>query len=186
MTMPNEFVKCSECGYLSLRNEQQFIEVGEDLRNEWQSGDHPKCFVRQPQLREEIEREALVDDRIRGATATEVIQRPRICERFRKWDQGSSPKEHVKMHMFEKQEARDREWREAQMRFEADQSQIQREWRKQDQRATRVNTLIAFASVVVAVLVPSCSLIFDWLKPEKQITIKVVTESPATRIEIPQ
>lgn len=108
--MPNQIErKCAECGYLAIRTGGEFAEVSEDVRDSFPYATaKPCCFVRQQQMVEEVR---LVETNEHGKfdmwRFTNIINRDRVCDAFREWDQGFSPKEHVEMGMMERQEKRE-------------------------------------------------------------------------------
>ena len=100
-------VKCSECGFLALRNRHTrlLVEVEIDMRT---SGYFPapietggkELYDRIPRcvagVKEFYERRGLD-----GKQFLEVISQERDCEHFYEWRQGFTPKEHMDMWMQE-------------------------------------------------------------------------------------
>jgi hypothetical protein len=129
-------VKCSECGFLSLRldDSKHLIEAHEKTRRTGEVLANneiiPACFVRSANLSAE-----LAGRKATYITAREIIQSDRECNQFIEWQQGFSPKEHSEMLQqkmlleWQRQMAEDeRQWRE-------NQAATARAWRKEDQAA---------------------------------------------------
>lgn len=173
--------KCAECGFLATRmlDSRQLCEAEIDTRTTgkvpvgsqgkavyvmW-----PLCFRTAFDLREEC-----MADSQPGTTSglSRVLQLERNCPEFTKWNSGLSPREHLEMLHTDAMLKADRDWRDQQARRE-------HEWREEDRRATRTNTWIAFAGIVIAVLVPAFTLLFDWFKPDRPIVIQLSTPAPA-------
>ena len=93
-------VKCVECGLLSVRSLRlnQLTEVDEETRRTGKYVDDPSggfnviqpllCCVLEYNLSQEVDRE-------NDKGYVEVIKAERDCQKFREWQPGLSPKEHV-------------------------------------------------------------------------------------------
>jgi len=129
--------KCSECGFLTLRNRAtgELVESDKDYRavgiiSDWLGESHlhnwPLCFVQAWDLSEENEAQAQKQFVDHGADwepyVVEILNRERECPKnssaigYTRWQQGFTPKEHREMldrhWMREREERRDKEQRE--------------------------------------------------------------------------
>lgn len=130
--------KCSECGFLTLRdrNSLQLVEVIDDYRESGRATkveyhNYPICFVMAYDLMPEVEREAHVQfQEGKGEWSgyvLRIITRDRDCDKlgkFVKYQQGFTPKEHREMmdrqFMLDWQSRRDdadKKWRARQQWF---------------------------------------------------------------------
>ena len=126
--MPAE-VKYIDCGYLTLRrwNTRELAEVEAEIR---ENGNIPRdtlappvqplydppliCFRRRYDLHlEQSEGGGGLPEK-----TVAVMNKPRVCEKFRKWEQGFTPEDHIEIDLIERQEDRfnrrdisDRRWR---------------------------------------------------------------------------
>lgn len=140
--------KCSECGYLALRSGAGFLEVDDAIRNNGlsTSAQMPRCLM----MKEEFAKEAAGLPREHGnlvaSQAKEVIQRERVCDRFRKWSLGFTPKEHAEMDFASQILANQQVFQDAQARL-AD------ERHGQSMKIALLGTFLgAFATLVAGVL----------------------------------
>ena len=141
--------KCIECGYLAVRkgDTRQLEEVQRDFSDKVVEAfmdvgtpghgyheitrlyDAPICFAREINLQSEYRIETITDTN-RGITSggnniNKVLTNERECDKFTKWQQGFTPKEHREMidrewmqkHLEEREDKKDKEdkkWREDQ------------------------------------------------------------------------
>lgn len=161
-------VKCSECGFLAVRNTKTrtLVEAEFDYRQTGEQpkapleyvsrkfySDYPSCFVLAVQLKCEI------GESCHSSKICQAIKLDRDCEKFTPWLQGFSPKEHKEM-LHEKQllewkanrEDADRVWQEKQTK--KDQT-----WREgQSQKADRrfiIGLICAFLTGLIAAMISS-------------------------------
>lgn len=146
--------KCSECGYLTLRNvETLALEEASDRyrqdacrttkTNRYLHEDSPLCFVRAICFR------SLLGDDTSVPNLVSVINQERACDHWIEWMQGFTPKEHAEMLQHEalleyqrRHDREEREWRERQ-------AERDRLWRKQDRWSALSMLLVAAASGVI-------------------------------------
>lgn len=115
--------RCKDCGYLAIREKQtrELIEVDFPSRTEGKFPTHmihmqhmsipvdnctlrPVCFRLEPKmLQESLSAEEGKE------SFMQIINNERECDRFIKWEQGFSPKEHAELDMFERQEQRQKD-----------------------------------------------------------------------------
>ena len=124
-------VMCKDCGLLAIRRKdsRELVEVEYGIRHgaSMPGGEQigvpmspldfmhakadkvyvprPFCFAMVP----EIDAEAKLEVKHPGdreAAFQAIIAKPRDCDSFIPWSQGFTPKEHVEMHLLEKQEQR--------------------------------------------------------------------------------
>ena len=116
-------VECANCGLLTARSRktQELVEVDIDYRtkgiildryDELNDGPAmvyeptPMCLARKYALESELPRDWLrelyiigINDRLRNQSArndlVSVLNKPRLCNRFIRWEQGFTPKEHL-------------------------------------------------------------------------------------------
>jgi hypothetical protein len=111
-------VKCIDCGYLTLRRNstRELVEVEAEIRD---TGEIPKdhygprdiqplydppliCFRNKFKLYEEQNAVTGVGP---AGRILAVINKERPCDKFKKWVQGFTPKQHVEMDLIERQQA---------------------------------------------------------------------------------
>ncbi|MBI2855373.1 MAG: hypothetical protein HYX93_00825 [Chloroflexi bacterium] len=130
---------CVDCGFLAVRNGNngQLMEADHTVRENGSIGTYyghtspPVCLVMAANLPDEIyrawrERTGARDERGQGYNpfdAQSVIQKPdRNCPKWRRWQQGFTPKEHREMldraEMLRRQEERDKNDREFRLTME--------------------------------------------------------------------
>ena len=216
--------KCADCGFLTFRmaGDGALVEAGEECRElgnlpvrvhptgaptslYTMFSELPICFVRRYPLGDEFVAEKKnypgVSRDSKGVAIgirKEVIQRERTCEKWTKWTQGFTPRDHLEMLLNEESLDRQRKF-QAEERLRADQ-RYERELKRGDERDARANKnakvgqWISFASVVVAV---TALLIGIWNNKSKDahdpITVNVQlqpdkksnTDSPAAPTTIP-
>jgi len=170
-------VKCSECGFLALRDKANglLVEVNDDYRvsgriPEYITGykeyhNYPICFVMAYDLMPEVEQAVLKqtidqsDDW--GKYVLEVITRERDCPTkhdklgFTEYQQGFTPREHREMldrkwllDFQAKREQEDKQWREEQRRSDL-------QWREeQDKKAEKRHRWdLIILGIVVTIIV---------------------------------
>ncbi len=119
--------KCTECGYLALRNKESrsLVEAEYDYRKKEfdptisphgisQYEDLPLCFAQSYDINAEITNS---QDTSNYKDIHNIINKERECTKFTKWTQGFTPKEHMEMldreewrNWQEKQRKSDRRW----------------------------------------------------------------------------
>lgn len=99
-------VQCKDCGFLSAVFHGKHVEVTETTRETLEENTlHPRCFVRAAKFdcHGEVDSSGHTAP---GSYALDLVSE-RVCDSFREWEQGFSPKEHVDMRMMERQEKRE-------------------------------------------------------------------------------
>lgn len=136
--MTNGPVRCIDCGFLTMRHNDQFVELDESIRSDSRDLESESlCFVRAAQF--SFTRETKSSDfGIAARFFTDDLAADRICDSFRKWDQGFTPKEHAEMALhdsvreFHKQCIEDdRKWRESM-------AEREHRWRTEDKKSERL------------------------------------------------
>ena len=108
-------VKCQDCGFLAVRHGGTRALVEAEIRMR-DAADlvlydpSPVCFVRASDLAAEME---LPKGK---AQFLKVLGTERECQRFVKWQQGFTPREHKEMIDSQEQRERDRQWQFEQKR----------------------------------------------------------------------
>lgn len=94
-------VKCSECGFLALRTQTDWVS-GEAPDYFRETGQPPGtisfllCFARKIKIQQETDK-LPKDSGGRGNRVLQIISAERECDSFAEWQQGFSPKEHREM-----------------------------------------------------------------------------------------
>lgn len=167
-------VQCINCGYVSLirRTTRELSEVEASIRTsgvipeEWIPKDpnqkfyepQPICFRQRHELQAEYRS-------LTGGTQAErflaVVSKGRPCGRFKTWEQGLSPKEHLAMDFIERQEERLQLWAKESSKSRAEQAQSNQDFNtknlavlKQIQRATITGPVLGaiFGAVIGTLL----------------------------------
>jgi hypothetical protein len=193
--------KCSECGYLALRENESraLVETEEGLRRDGAAHYHPSrceplplCFARAYDLRKEYY--AAPDGKLLFLTSTaapslypealkHILQKDRLCKAFIEWQQGFSPREHFEM----KQLTEQREWQEQRLRedrdWRASQAELERQWRTSEARDRRTEARdrktqlrILFLALIISIIIPLVTVLLDSKRPE--IIINMPTPLP--------
>ncbi len=130
-------VKCSDCGYLAMRNRhtwnldeagRQYRDSGalpviydDQGRNQHEIHEQqPICFARVYDLKAEYVKET--NDRNNTLSALNVIQKDRDCTEYTDWQQGFTPKEHREMLD-----------REKMLKWQADREDADRKWKSRQE-----------------------------------------------------
>jgi hypothetical protein len=152
--------KCSECGYLAVRNTKtrELVETEQSIRDtgvievvyddttrrfhEIGSGypryEPPLCFVGFIDLWSES------GDYGHASTETikSAIDTERECNKFAKWQPGFTPKEHWEMID-----------REARLKWQAEREEADRKWRsKEEWRSNIFQAVIAIVAIILGVI----------------------------------
>ena len=133
--------KCSDCGYLAVRNvdsrdleeaEESFRRKGTGPLAEIYSGKghlrhekQPLCFAMVHSFRDDFEK-AIKEGKPENDRVRQIIQKERPCDEFTEWKQGCTPKEHREML--------DRQWM---LDYRKKREQEDREWRAKEEKERR-------------------------------------------------
>ena len=162
-----EMVKCSECGYLTVRNMNTYCldEAGSDFREkgmvalgrEYGRNQYPLheaiplCFARCQYLGEKVKN--ITQKNNPTEEVSRIIKEETKCTGFVKWQQGFTPKEHGEMidrqwmmKYQERREREDKEWREQQ-------EDKQRNWMQSQSKQRFRWEIIVFGILVTLALI---------------------------------
>ena len=131
-------VKCSECGYLAIRNKHTwnldeagreyrdigalpliYDEIGRNQHNIHEQ--QPICFARADDLKGEFDEETKNHNNTRSAL--NVLMKDRVCTECIDWQQGFTPKEHREMSD-----------REKMLKWQSDREDADRKWKSSQER----------------------------------------------------
>ena len=178
--------KCSECGYLAVRNIdwRNLVEVELDYRNTgecpkridysppYEIYDVPRCFKQASNLWDEIQNlQGSDSEKIRS-----VIQKDRPCDEFTEWHQGFTPREHQEMVD-----------REKQLEWQAGREDKDREWRREESKENRKWRFREFIVAVVALaVIVLASIIGALIQRGGQPTININTTTNPPNVTVQQ